>query len=72
MAPAYPGENTYPSKSTYPSKLRYEREKVLKVTVGFSRISEPDLVARIEKEDSKAGYLKRLVKEDVEREKNGE
>ena len=56
---------------TYPSKKKYESEKVLKVTVGFSRISEPDLVERIEKEESRAGYLKRLVREDIERKKEG-
>ena len=54
--------------STYPSKKRYESEKVLKVTVGFSKISESELVERIERESSRAGYLKRLVREDVERE----
>lgn len=56
--------------ATPPSKKRYEKDKVLKVTVGFSRISEPELVDRIEREKSKAGYLRRLVQEDVEREKN--
>lgn len=56
--------------ATPPSKKRYEKDKVLKVTVGFSRISEPELVDRIEHEKSKAGYLRRLVQEDVEREKN--
>lgn len=56
--------------ATPPSKKKYEKDKVLKVTVGFSRISEPELVDRIEREKSKAGYLRRLVQEDVEREKN--
>lgn len=55
--------------TTYPSKRKYEKEKVLKVTVGFSRISEPELVERVEREPSKAGYLKRLVREALEREK---
>ena len=55
--------------TTYPSKRKYEKEKVLKVTVGFSRISEPELVERVEREPSKAGYLKRLVRETLEREK---
>lgn len=57
---------------SYPSKKRYESEKVLKVTVGFSRISERDLVERIEREPSRAGYLKRLVREDVERGKRAD
>lgn len=56
---------------TYPSKRKYESEKVLKVTVGFSRISEKKLVERIEREPSKAGYLKRLVREDIAREEGG-
>lgn len=55
----------------YPSKRKYESEKVLKVTVGFSRISEKELVERIEREPSRAGYLKRLVRDDIAREKDG-
>ena len=51
----------------YPANKRYERDTLLKVTVSFNRNTEPDLVERMEEQDSKAGYLKRLVKEDVER-----
>ena len=56
---------------TYPSKKKYERETMLKVTVGFNRNTEPDLVERVSKEESRAGYLKRLVKEDIRREMEG-
>lgn len=51
----------------YPSNRRYEREKLLKVTVAFNRSTEPDLVERMEEQDSKAGYLKRLVRDDIGR-----
>lgn len=52
---------------TYPSKKRYDAKNVLRVAVGFNRRTEPELVARIEREDNKAGYLKRLVREDLGR-----
>lgn len=54
---------------TYPSKKKYERETVLKVTVGFNRNTEPELVAWMERKGNKAGYLKRLALEDAERER---
>ena len=51
----------------YPTNQRYEKEKLLKVTVAFNRNREPELVERMEAQENKAGYLKRLVREDVER-----
>ena len=54
---------------TYPSKKRYDAKNILKVAVGFNRNTEPELVERMEREESKATFLKRLVREQVEREK---
>lgn len=51
----------------YPSSARYERENLLRVLVKFNRNTEPDLVERMEEQDNKAGYIKRLVKEDIGR-----
>lgn len=56
----------------YPANQRYERDTLLKVSVAFNRNTEPELVAKVEEQESKAGYLKRLVKEDVEREDNAQ
>lgn len=56
---------------TYPSKKRYDAKNILKVAVGFNRNTEPELVERMEREESKATFLKRLVREQVEREKEG-
>lgn len=53
---------------TYPSKARYDAKNVVKVTVGFNRATEPELVERMEREENKAGYLKGLVRDDVARE----
>ena len=56
----------------YPANQRYERDTLLKVSVAFNRNTEPELVAKVEEQESKAGYLKRLVKEDVERDGNAQ
>ena len=51
----------------YPANARYEKANIVKVAVGFNRKTEPELVKRIEKEENKAGYIKRLVREDIAR-----
>lgn len=48
---------------------RYERENLVAVRVTFNRKTEPELVRRIEREEHRATYLKRLVQMDVERER---
>lgn len=52
----------------YPSSKRYEDKNILGVRVKFNRKTEPELVERIEREQKKATYLKRLVREDIRRE----
>ena len=54
---------------TYPSKKRYDKENIVRVAVGFNRRTEPELVERIEEEENKEGYIRSLVREDVERRK---
>lgn len=51
----------------YPSNARYEKANLFRVSVAFNRKTEPDLVAQIEAQQNKAGYLKQLVKDDIER-----
>ena len=53
----------------YPANKRYRDKSILRVSVDFNRNTEPDLVERIEQQESKAGYLKSLVREDIERDK---
>lgn len=56
----------------YPSSAKYEREKLMRVMVKFHREHEADLVERMEQQDNKAGYIKRLVREDIERDGNAQ
>ncbi len=56
----------------YPANNKYQRENLLRVTVPFNRKHEPELVEKMEEQENKAGYLKRLVKEDIERDGNAQ
>lgn len=49
----------------YPSKQKYDKENMVKVNVSFNRKTEPELVARIEAEPNKAGYIKDLIRADM-------
>ena len=53
----------------YPANKRYKEKNIVQVTVSFNRSTEPDLAARVEAEENKAGYIKRLVREDVDQSK---
>ena len=50
----------------YPSSAKYEREKLLRVMVKFHREHEAELVERMEQQENRAGYLKELVRRDIE------
>ena len=55
--------------SYYPANKRYEKSTIRKVLVAFNRNTEPDLLEWIESIENKSGYIKRLIREDMERNK---
>lgn len=56
----------------YPSNYKYSKENLLKVMVAFNRRTEPELVEWMEEKENKAGYIKGLVRDDIERSKEEE
>lgn len=59
----------------YPANKRYEAANIVKVTIGFNRKTEPELLARIQSKgesEGRAGYVKRLIREDMRRERGKE
>ena len=52
------------AKSEWMKKNRYV------FTISIMRRTEPDIIERLEREENKAGYIKRLIREDIEREKD--
>lgn len=51
----------------YPSKKKYDKKTLVKASVSFNRNVEPELCRFFEGKENKAGYLKRLVRADFEK-----
>ena len=56
----------------YPAQERYDAKNRFNVTVPFNRKTEPDLVKKIESVESKASYIKKLIREDLKKKKSKE
>ena len=50
----------------YPSKKRYDKKTLVKASVAFNRNIEPELCKFFEKKENKAGYIKGLIRRDME------
>lgn len=48
----------------------YEKENLRQIRLKINRKTEPDLLEWIEKQDNIQGYIKRLILEDMEKEKD--
>ena len=53
----------------YPANERYNRKNKVNVTVSLNRSTEPDLVDWVMTKENRGGYIKRLIREDMERRK---
>lgn len=49
---------------------QYEKENLRQIRLKINRKTEPELLAWIEKQDNIQGYIKRLILEDMEKEKD--
>lgn len=48
---------------------RYQDKAIKRVTVKLNKFTEPEIVERIESQENVQGYIKRLILEDMERNK---
>lgn len=51
------------------ARQRYKKENILTIWLKLNRKTEPELVKQIEKQQNKNGYLKSLIKRDIEENK---
>lgn len=51
----------------YPANKRYAKKALRQLKIDINRNTEPDLLEWIESQENKAGYIKRLIREDMER-----
>lgn len=52
---------------TYPAKQRYDKKNVVRVSVAFNRNTEPELIEKVEAQESKNAYIKGLIRSDIEK-----
>lgn len=53
----------------YPSVRKYRKKNVLHVGIDFNRNTEPKLVDKIESVENRSGYVKDLIRRDIEKPK---
>ncbi len=51
----------------YSANKRYAQKALRQFKIDINRNTEPDLLEWIESQENKAGYIKRLIREDMER-----
>lgn len=47
---------------------KYNKEMTSSILIRISKITEADLLEKLNSVDNKAGYIKRLIREDIEKE----
>ena len=54
----------------YAPQERYAKKNKKKYTFAFMKSTEADLIAKLESMENKAGYIKNLIRADIEKSKN--
>lgn len=63
-------QKEYDKETGYAAQIKYQKEKMKPYTIRISTVTEQDIIDQLDKQESKAGYVKRLIREDIERSKN--
>ena len=56
-------------KKEYEAIERWQKENIRRVVIKLHKINDVDIIDRIDAETSIQGYIKRLIREDIERNK---
>lgn len=52
----------------YAAQNKYLKNNARRISFTFMKSTESDIIEQIDKQSNKAGYIKRLIREDIERE----
>ena len=61
-------QKEYDKKTNYASQQRYAKQNVRQFTFRFMMNTERDMIEHLEKQPNKSGYIKALIKKDMENE----
>lgn len=53
-------------------QAKYQAKQMTQISVKLNRVTDADIIERLDAQESKLGYIKRLIREDIERERGGE
>lgn len=63
------------NKRSYYNKdhqMKYQKTGMRQYGFRFVKTTDADIIDRLDAQDNKLGYIKRLIREDIERERRGE
>lgn len=60
-------QREYAKRTGYASSKKYEKDNVKRYVVKLVVNTEQDIIDWLEEQDNKAGYIKNLIKEDMEK-----
>lgn len=63
-------QREYEKRTNYAAQNKYLKEKSKRYVIQAMISTESDIISKLESVDNKAGYIKRLIRDDIEREKN--
>ena len=55
----------------YPAHRRYQKKNLVRFALDVNRNTEADLLEWLQSQENKAGYIKGLIRADMERRKGG-
>lgn len=61
------GGHTMPSESMKKAIAKYDAANTTKITMKLNLKTDADILARLEAVGNKQGYIKRLIREDIEK-----
>lgn len=62
-------QRDYERRSGYKAKARYDKEKTRHYAIKVMTTTEADIIAKLDSVPNKAGYIKSLIRADIEKDK---
>lgn len=63
-------QKDYEKRTSYAAQNKYLKEKTKRYVIQTMFSTDSDIISKLESVENKAGYIKKLIREDIEKEKN--
>ena len=63
-------QREYAKETGYAANIKYDKANVKQYILKIMKTTEQDIIEKLDSEPNKNGYIKRLIREDIERSKN--